>query len=59
VRMRSQQLLCLAGLAGLPQVSLPWTQIEGAPVGLSLIGPRGADEVVLAGAQALHRWCQG
>lgn len=52
-RGRAQQLLCLAGLAGLPQVSFPWRRVDGAPVGLSLIGPRGADAQVLAAAL----WC--
>ncbi len=60
VRARSQQLLCIAGLAGLPQVSLPWMvePASGAPVGLSLVGPRGADELVLAAAQALDQALQ-
>lgn len=53
-RARSQRLLCMAGLAGLPQVVLPWTRIEGAPVGLSLIGPRFADEQVMSLASQLH-----
>ncbi len=52
-RARSQHTLCVAGLAGLPQLSMPWTSVEGAPVGLSLLGARGADEHVLATAQAL------
>ncbi|MEF7616618.1 amidase [Aquincola sp. MAHUQ-54] len=56
VRQRSQQLLCLAGLAGLPQVSLPWLRIDGAPVGLSVIGARGDDEGVLSAAHRLHGW---
>jgi len=55
VRQRSLQLLCIAGLAGLPQVTLPWTQVDGAPVGLSLIGARGDDERVLAAALALGK----
>jgi amidase len=54
VRARSQQMLCIAGLAGLPQVDLPWTFFEGAPLGLSIIGPRGDDEGVLAVARAVH-----
>lgn len=58
IRGRSQQLLCLAGLAGLPQVSMPWAEIAGAPVGLSLIGGRGQDEQVAQAAldvyAALH-----
>ncbi|WP_022963470.1 amidase [Halopseudomonas pelagia] len=53
-RARSQRLLCMAGLAGLPQVVLPWTRIDGAPVGLSLLGPRFADEQVMSLARHLH-----
>ncbi|SKC71961.1 amidase [Paraburkholderia hospita] len=53
-RTRSQQMLCVAGLAGLPQVNMPWTSFDGAPVGLSLIGARGADEGVLRTARAVH-----
>lgn len=52
-RARSQQMLCVAGLAGLPQVVWPWTRIDGAPVGLSLIGPRFADEQVMGLARRL------
>jgi amidase len=36
-------LLCLAGLSGLPQVSLPVASRLGAPLGLSLLGPAGSD----------------
>lgn len=42
-RHLSQPLLCVAGLAGLPQVSLPAGTLDGAPYGVSLIGPRGSD----------------
>lgn len=52
-RTRAQALLCIAGLAGLPQLSLPWMTVDGAPVGLSLIGPRGADAMLLGAALAL------
>ncbi len=48
-------VLCLtsiAGLARLPQVSLPLARVEGCPLGLSLIAPRGADEDLLAFAEA-------
>jgi amidase len=54
VRARAQQMLCIAGLAGLPQVNLPWASFDGAPLGLSVIGARGDDEGVLAVARAVH-----
>ncbi len=47
-RQRALALLCPAGLARLPQVSLPVGRVDGAPVGLSLIGPPGSDRRLLA-----------
>ena len=44
-------LTCIAGLAGLPQVTLPLAQVSGCPVGLSLIGARGSDAALLAFAE--------
>lgn len=54
VRTRSQQMLCIGGLAGLPQVNLPWETFAGAPLGLSIVGARGDDEGVLMVARAVH-----
>jgi amidase len=42
----------LAGHAGLPQVTLPAGTVDGAPVGLSIVGPRGSDRRLLAFAAA-------
>jgi amidase len=42
-RNRAINLLSLAGLAGVPQVSIPLATRMGAPLGLSLIGPPGCD----------------
>jgi len=42
-RNQALNLLCTAGLAGLPQLCMPLAEFEGLPVGLSIIGPRGAD----------------
>ncbi|WP_028605690.1 amidase [Ottowia thiooxydans] len=42
-RYRAVQLLCIAGLAGFPQVTLPAGRVNGAPLGLSLMGPAGSD----------------
>jgi amidase len=42
-RHESQRLLCVAGMAGLPQVTMPAGLIDGVPFGASLIGPKGSD----------------
>lgn len=42
-RHEAQRLLCVAGLAGLPQVVMPAGMVDGAPFGVSLIGPAGSD----------------
>lgn len=42
-RSRAFALLCIAGLARLPQISLPLGTMADCPIGLSLIAPRGAD----------------
>lgn len=46
-RGRAMGLLCIAGLARLPQISLPLGKLDGCPLGLSLIARRGADEMLL------------
>ncbi len=46
-RSQALSLLCIAGLARLPQVNLPFGTLDGCPIGLSLIGPRGADMLLL------------
>jgi amidase len=47
-RERALRLLCLSGLSGLPQITLPLGTVDGAPFGLSLIGPRDADRTLVA-----------
>ncbi len=47
VRAQAMSLLCIAGLAGLPQVSLPLASLDGLPLGFSLVGPWGADMQLL------------
>ncbi len=47
-RNQAMRLLCVAGLCGLPQISLPMAQIDGLPLGLSLIGARTSDRALIA-----------
>lgn len=56
-RVRVMRLTCSAGLAGLPQMSLPIGTVDGCPVGLSFIGWEGSDEVLLDLACVLARHC--
>ena len=51
-RQIALEFLCPAGLAGLPQISVPAGRADHAPVGLSLVAPRGADAVLLTLARA-------
>lgn len=46
-RDRALSILCIAGIAGLPQVSLPLASHRGCPLGLSIIGPPGSDLALL------------
>ena len=47
LRARALPILCIAGLARLPQVSLPLAELDGCPLGLSLIAARGNDTLLL------------
>ena len=52
-RNRALGILCIAGLGYLPQISVPAAMSEGAPLGLSLVGPPGSDRMLLAMARRL------
>ena len=52
-RHQAMHLLCIAGLGGRPQISLPMAELEGLPLGLSLNGLRGADMQLLRLARRL------
>jgi amidase len=56
-RIRVMRLTCIAGLGGLPQVSVPAGLVSGCPVGLSFIGWPGGDEVLLDLATRVARHC--
>ena len=40
-RALTMQLCCIAGLSGLPQVTIPVGEVDGAPIGLSIIAGAG------------------
>ncbi len=54
-RERALSLLCISGLAKLPQVSLPLGSLNGLPVGLSLIAQHGADGLLLSFVNSLFK----
>lgn len=47
------RLLCISGLAGFPQVTLPLATRLGAPFGISLLGPAGCDRSLVALAERI------
>jgi amidase len=52
-RARAMSLLCIAGLAGLPQISLPLATLNACPLGMSLVAARGNDGLLLALAKRI------
>lgn len=52
-RRRVLAMTAAAGLAGLPQISVPAAKIDGLPVGLSFLGARGSDSALLAWVERL------
>ncbi|MDB5643409.1 MAG: amidase family protein [Hyphomicrobiales bacterium] len=59
VRLRTMAITCVAGIAGLPQVSMPFLSAEGVPVGISLMGPAGSDAALIRLAVKIHASVQG
>jgi amidase len=53
VRAALFNLTCIASICGVPQLSFPAAEIDGCPIGLSLIGARGADQTLLELAERL------
>lgn len=52
-RARAIEFLCVSGHAGTPQMSLPVAQLDGCPIGLSIMAARDCDEDLLALAAEL------
>ena len=47
-------LNAIAGHAGLPQVTIPVAQLDGCPLGLSIVGAPSADRALLAFARSVR-----
>jgi amidase len=56
-RANVMRLTCIAGLSGLPQVTIPIGMLSGCPVGLSFVGWAGGDEALLDLTLRLSRHC--
>ena len=54
LRERISCLTSHGGLTGVPQVNLPGALVEGRPVGLSILGGRGMDEMLLTVARRME-----
>ena len=54
-RSGAMMLSCIAGLAGLPQVTLPMRSTNGAPLGLSVIAGHGQDHRLLTWVKEVWR----
>ena len=52
-------LTCIAGSTGRPQLNLPLAEVHGLPVGISLLGPRGADEALIGFAMEIEQALSG
>jgi amidase len=46
-------LCCHGGLTGVPQVGIPGATVDGLPIGLSIVGGRGTDMMLVAVTSAL------
>ena len=53
LRPRISTLTCIAGTTGTPQINLPLAEVAGLPVGLSLLGARDSDAMLIAFAREL------
>ena len=54
IQGRLSHLTCIAGTTGRPQLSLPLGEVNGLPVGLSLMGDHGSDEELIGFARIVE-----
>ena len=55
LRLRNSALTSIAGNTGRPQLSLPLAEVDGLPIGISLLGDYGGDEQLIAIAREISR----
>jgi amidase len=53
VRTQTLRLTCIAGILGAPALSAPLLEIDGAPLGVCLVGPRHSDDALIHLAASL------
>ena len=53
-RERAMGMLCISGIGRLPQITLPLAEVNGLPLGISLVAARGNDEMLLEVAKNLN-----
>jgi len=54
VQMRLSRLTCIAGTTGRPQLSMPLGEVNGLPVGISIMGDHGSDEELIGFARRIE-----
>ena len=54
VLSRIVRLTCIAGTTGRPQLNLPLGEVNGLPVGISIMGDHGSDEMLIGFAQRIE-----
>ncbi|MFC4274367.1 amidase [Achromobacter aloeverae] len=55
IRTQTFRITSIAGLAGLPQVNIPFIGGDGLPAGISLLGPAGSDAALIRLAVSVGR----
>ncbi len=53
-RLKTMAITCIAGIAGLPQVSIPFLSDDGVPLGISIMGPANSDVALIRLAIAIN-----
>jgi amidase len=47
MRTRTMHITCIGGISGVCQVSIPFQNAQGLPIGVSLMGPAGSDQALI------------